>query len=108
NAAAFSTDAGLVVIDTSSPVLCDKVHESLRGWRSDRLDTALFTHGHIDHCFGVELYEADAEAHGWAPPRVVAHEAIAARFERYVETAGYNGIINQRQFQLAPPPWPTT
>jgi alkyl sulfatase BDS1-like metallo-beta-lactamase superfamily hydrolase len=108
NAAAFGTDAGLVVVDTSSPFLCAKVHESLRAWNRDRLDTAVFTHGHIDHCFGVELYEAEAEEHGWAPPRVVAHEAITARFERYVETAGYNGIINQRQFRLAQPHWPTT
>jgi alkyl sulfatase BDS1-like metallo-beta-lactamase superfamily hydrolase len=108
NASAFATDAGLVVVDTSSPFLSAKVHEALRGWNRDRLDTAVFTHGHIDHCFGVELYEAEAEEHGWAPPRVVAHEAITARFERYVETAGYNGIINQRQFQLAQPYWPTT
>jgi glyoxylase-like metal-dependent hydrolase (beta-lactamase superfamily II) len=107
NAAAFGTDAGLVVVDTSSPFLSGKVHEALRGWSSDRLDTAVFTHGHIDHCFGVERYEAEAAEHGWEPPRVVAHEAIAARFERYVETAGYNGIINQRQFRLAQPFWPT-
>jgi glyoxylase-like metal-dependent hydrolase (beta-lactamase superfamily II) len=107
NAAAFGTDAGLVVVDTSSPFLSGKVHEALRGWNRDRLDTAVFTHGHIDHCFGVERYEAEAEEHGWQPPRVVAHEAITARFERYVETAGYNGIINQRQFRLAQPFWPT-
>ncbi len=108
NSAAFGTDAGLVVVDTSSPFLSGKVHEALRGWSPDRLDTAVFTHGHIDHCFGVERYEAEAEEHGWQPPRVVAHEAIAARFERYVETAGYNGIINQRQFQLPAPYWPTS
>jgi alkyl sulfatase BDS1-like metallo-beta-lactamase superfamily hydrolase len=107
NAAAFGTDAGLVVVDTSSPFLSGKVHEAVRGWNRDRLDTAVFTHGHIDHCFGVERYEAEAEEHGWQPPRVVAHEAITARFERYVETAGYNGIINQRQFRLAQPFWPT-
>ena len=92
NAAAFDTDDGLVVVDTSSPFLCGKVHEALRGWSADRLDTAVFTHGHIDHCFGVELYEAEAQrATAGQPPRVVAHEAIAARFDRYVETAGYNG-----------------
>jgi alkyl sulfatase BDS1-like metallo-beta-lactamase superfamily hydrolase len=107
NAAAFHTDAGLVVVDTSSPFLCGQVHQALRGWRPDRLDTAVFTHGHIDHCFGVDLYEAEAVEHGWAPPRVVAHEAITARFERYVETAGYNGIINQRQFRTREPFWPT-
>ena len=107
NAAAFSTDAGLLVVDTSSPFLCEKVHDALRTWSPDRLDTAVFTHGHIDHCFGVELYEADAAQNGSAAPRVIAHEAITARFARYVETAGYNGIINQRQFRTAKPFWPT-
>jgi alkyl sulfatase BDS1-like metallo-beta-lactamase superfamily hydrolase len=107
NASAFHTDDGLVVVDTSSPFLCGKVHESLRTWNRDRLDTAVFTHGHIDHCFGVELYEAEAVEKGWAAPRVVAHEAITDRFARYVETAGYNGIINQRQFRTPQPFWPT-
>src|SRR5690606_38487798 len=35
------------------------------------------------------------------------HEAITARFDRYRETAGYNGTINQRQFQLDAPLFPT-
>ena len=107
NAAAFRTDDGLVMVDTSSPFLCGRVHEAVRSWSTERLDTAVFTHGHIDHCFGVELYEAEADENGWVAPRVVAHEAITARFERYIETAGYNGIINQRQFRTAEPFWPT-
>ncbi len=107
NVAALATDDGLVLADTSSWFAAEAVHTSLRGWRNVRLDTAVFTHGHVDHCFGVERYEEDARRNGWRPPRVVAHEAIRARFDRYVETAGYNGIINQRQFQLPRPMFPT-
>jgi alkyl sulfatase BDS1-like metallo-beta-lactamase superfamily hydrolase len=107
NAAAFRTGDGMVIVDTSSPFLCGRVRDSLRTWTADRLDTAVFTHGHIDHCFGVDLYEAEAAERGWAPPRVVAHEKITDRFARYVETAGYNGIINQRQFRTPEPFWPT-
>jgi len=107
NVAAFGTDAGLVLVDTSSPFHAGTVHRALRTWSGARLDTAVFTHGHVDHCFGVERYEADAADHGWEPPRVVAHEAITARFDRYRMTAGYNGIINQRQFQLRAPHFPT-
>jgi len=33
-----------------------------------------------------------------ARPRVVGHRAIAARFDRYKRTAGYNNVINSRQF----------
>jgi alkyl sulfatase BDS1-like metallo-beta-lactamase superfamily hydrolase len=107
NVAALLTDTGLVLADTSSWFAAPAVHTALRAWRDERLDTAVFTHGHVDHCFGVDLYEADAAERGWAPPRVVAHEAITDRFARYVETAGYNGVINQRQFQLPRPTFPT-
>ena len=107
NVAALSTADGLVLADTSSWFACKQVHASLRTWSDQRVDTAVFTHGHTDHCFGVDLYEEEARTNGWSAPRVVAHEAITARFDRYVETRGYNGIINQRQFQLPKPMFPT-
>jgi glyoxylase-like metal-dependent hydrolase (beta-lactamase superfamily II) len=69
--------------------------------------TAAYTHGHIDHVFGIASYEEEAASKGWAPPHVVAHELLPGRFERYVMTAGYNGVINQRQFQFPKPYWPT-
>ncbi|MGZ4712838.1 MAG: alkyl sulfatase dimerization domain-containing protein [Acidimicrobiia bacterium] len=107
NVAALATPDGLVLADTSSWFAAPRVHASLRAWRDVRLDTAVFTHGHVDHCFGVELYEERARTEGWRAPRVVAHEAITARFDRYRDTAGYNGVINQRQFQLPRPTFPT-
>jgi alkyl sulfatase BDS1-like metallo-beta-lactamase superfamily hydrolase len=39
-------------------------------------------------------------------PRVVAHEAMPDRFDRYILTAGYNEIINQRQFAAPNLRWP--
>ena len=44
------------------------VHETIRTVVGPRLDTAIFTHGHIDHVFGVDLYEEEARTNGWAPP----------------------------------------
>ncbi|HNE38114.1 MAG TPA: alkyl sulfatase dimerization domain-containing protein, partial [Microthrixaceae bacterium] len=38
---------------------------------------------------------------------VVAHERVVDRFDRYRMTAGYNGVINQRQFRLPEPWFPT-
>jgi alkyl sulfatase BDS1-like metallo-beta-lactamase superfamily hydrolase len=107
NVSALSTADGLVLVDTGSMFLARRVHATLRTWTDRPVHTAVFTHGHIDHVFGVDLYEADARAAGAPPPRVVAHEAITARFDRYRETAGYNAIINQRQFQTARFEWPT-
>ena len=73
NVAAFSTPEGMLLVDTSSPFLAGRVHDVLREWRANPLHTAVFTHGHIDHVFGVERYESDARDGGAPPPRVVAH-----------------------------------
>jgi alkyl sulfatase BDS1-like metallo-beta-lactamase superfamily hydrolase len=106
NSAAVDTDAGLVVVDTSGVFHARAVHETLRRWSTSRLDTAIFTHGHIDHVFGVELYEEEARTNGWTPPRVIAHELVPERFDRYQLTAGYNAVINQRQFKSPRLRWP--
>jgi len=107
NSAAVDTPEGLFVVDTSGVFHARAVHDTLRRWSSSPLHTAVFTHGHIDHVFGVELYEEEARTNGWRAPRVVAHEAIGARFERYRMTAGYNAVINQRQFKAPGLRWPT-
>jgi len=101
NATAFDTDEGLVLVDTGSFLLAGQVHQSVRAFTKRPLHTAVYTHGHVDHCFGVELYEQEMDAHA----RVVAHERVPARFERYRLTSGYNACINARQFQ-SPPRWP--
>jgi len=106
NASVFATDDGLVVIDTGSAPLAGLVHDRVRAWSSAPLHTAVFTHGHIDHVFGVDLYEADATAMGASRPRVLAHEGVPRRFDRYRLTAGYNEIVNQRQFRLPNLRWP--
>jgi alkyl sulfatase BDS1-like metallo-beta-lactamase superfamily hydrolase len=106
NSSAVDTDDGLVIVDTSGVFHAKQVHETLRRWTASRLHTAVFTHGHIDHVFGVELYEEEAVANGWPKPRVVAHELVPDRFHRYRLTAGYNGVINQRQFRLPQLRWP--
>jgi len=106
NVAALATDDGLTLVDTGSPPFAQHVHATLRRWNSTRLDTAVFSHGHIDHVFGVAPFEEEARERGWVAPRVVAHERMPARFDRYVLTAGYNEVINQRQFGLPDLRWP--
>ncbi len=107
NVSAFATDEGLLLVDTGNQLFADANHERIRGWNQDRLHTVVFTHGHIDHVLGLGPFEREADDKGWAPPHVVAHEAVPKRFERYLLTAGYNGVINQRQFQFPKPYWPT-
>ena len=107
NICAFATDDGLLLVDTGNQVMAASNHERIRGWNADRLGTVVYTHGHIDHVFGMAPFEEEAATKGWEPPHVVAHELVPPRFERYVLTAGYNGVINQRQFQFPRPYWPT-
>ncbi|MFN2543967.1 MAG: alkyl sulfatase dimerization domain-containing protein [Actinomycetota bacterium] len=101
NVSAFATDAGLVLIDTGSAFMAGNIHQAVRGWTQDPLHTAVYSHGHIDHVFGVRRFEDEGPR-----ARVVAHEAMPARFDRYVLTNGYNSIINERQFGLPNVPWP--
>jgi alkyl sulfatase BDS1-like metallo-beta-lactamase superfamily hydrolase len=106
NVSAFTTDDGLVLVDTGSAPLAQHVHTTLRRWDASALHTAVYSHGHIDHVFGVPVFEQEASSNGWPAPVVVAHEALPARFDRYILTAGYNEVINQRQFQLPDLRWP--
>lgn len=96
NVTAFRTDAGLVLVDTGSFVLAEPTRVLLRTKAADPVDTAIWTHGHVDHCFGVDLYEREPTGR---PIRVIAHEAVPRRFERYALTRGWNHAINRRQFQ---------
>jgi alkyl sulfatase BDS1-like metallo-beta-lactamase superfamily hydrolase len=107
NVSALRTSDGLVLFDSGSTMLSEQVHTQLRSWSADPVHTIVFTHGHIDHVFGVERYDADNAAAGAPPVRVVAHEALPARFDRYRRTAGYNGTINARQFSSPGLRWPT-
>ena len=107
NVTALASDDGLVMVDTGSALTAAHVHEQIRRWTSQPLSTAVFSHGHIDHVFGVGLFEEEARTHDWPAPRVVAHEHVPARFDRYVLTAGYNQVINRRQFAVRDLVWPT-
>jgi alkyl sulfatase BDS1-like metallo-beta-lactamase superfamily hydrolase len=108
NVSAFATGDGLVLVDTGSLPLASVVHDDIRRWSSSRLHTAVYSHGHIDHVFGVPVWEKEAEEQGWAAPQVIAHHALPARFDRYIFTAGYNTIINRRQFGFQDLNWPTS
>jgi glyoxylase-like metal-dependent hydrolase (beta-lactamase superfamily II) len=107
NVSVFGTDDGLVLVDTGSSFFAEQIHSSVREWSPSRLNSAVFSHGHIDHVFGVKRFEQESTENRWPAPVVVAHEAMPARFDRYIATAGYNGLINQRQFNLAGLAWPT-
>jgi alkyl sulfatase BDS1-like metallo-beta-lactamase superfamily hydrolase len=107
NVTAIAGERGLLLVDTGSAQLGAQVHGCVRAWSSAPVENAVFTHGHIDHVLGIEHFDAEAAREGRPLPRVIAHHAILARFDRYRATAGYNSCINSRQFSM-PVTWPAT
>lgn len=101
NVVAVATGEGLVLVDTGSPLTAPIVHQQVRAWSTAPAHTAVYTHGHVDHAMGTAAFEAEG------PLRVVAHEAVKERFDRYRLTAGWNTAINVRQFRIPGLRWPT-
>ncbi|MBD3649042.1 MAG: MBL fold metallo-hydrolase [Pseudomonadales bacterium] len=108
NVTGVRTDDGLVMVDTGSytPNQHMRCFNGIREHFSDLLHTAIYTHGHVDHAYGLPPYLEEIKTHGANYPRIVGHENVAPRMDRYVETAGYNNIINERQFGVKMH-WPT-
>jgi len=100
------TGRGLILIDTANYAARDRTFASVRAVDPAPLHAAIYTHGHADHAFGLPPFLAEASAKGWPRPRIVGHRSVAGRFDRYRATAGYNGLINARQFSI-PVSWPT-
>ena len=89
---------GLIAFDSSGAASGRAVVESIRHWSDEPVHTIVYTHGHADHVGGSRAFAASAEARREPAPRVLGHARIEDRFDRYEYTAGYNRIINMRQF----------
>src|SRR5579864_6834172 len=106
NVTAIKTDDGLVLVDTGAYFNAAQTVSLVRSYSPARVNSAIYTHGHVDHACGMPAFVDDAQQHKWSRPRVVGHRATASRFDRYKRTAGYNTVINTRQFSRAAA-WPT-
>jgi alkyl sulfatase BDS1-like metallo-beta-lactamase superfamily hydrolase len=98
NVTAVDTDEGLLLVDTGGYPFGAAVVGMVRGWSTRAVSTAVYTHGHLDHVFGIQSFDAEADGKGRPRPRVIAHRDLPARFDRYRITGGYNSCINSRQF----------
>jgi alkyl sulfatase BDS1-like metallo-beta-lactamase superfamily hydrolase len=92
------TDEGLVLFDASGAGTGAEVVDAVRRWSHEPVHTLVYTHGHLDHVGGSGAVLADAARRGHPAPRVVAHQNVPGRLARYRATAGYNMLINTRQF----------
>jgi glyoxylase-like metal-dependent hydrolase (beta-lactamase superfamily II) len=90
----FETDDGLVMVDTGLRNFSQHMAKELRNYTSAPVHTVIYTHGHVDHAFGLDAFLLE----GQQPPRVIAHRAIQGRFLRYSRTPKLQRTINARQF----------
>src|ERR1700732_3823929 len=81
NFTAVKTEDGLVLIDTGAHHNQGETVAMVRRWWPERINTAFYTHGHVDHAAGMAAFAAEAQQNRRARPRVVGHRAVAARFD---------------------------
>lgn len=101
NSYALRTPAGLLLVDPGFEHNSKSVFQAVRAWSDAPLHTAVYTHGHADHAFGLSEFLDAGER-----PQIIAQENCLRRFHRYRLTHGWNARINQRQFSLPRPLFP--
>ncbi|XHU09249.1 MBL fold metallo-hydrolase [Amycolatopsis sp. WGS_07] len=91
---AFATGEGLVLIDSGTRLFAPEMARLIRGRTDLPVHTAVYTHGHVDHAFGLSAFLHE----GQPLPRIIGQAAMADRFTRYERTPQHNATINSRQF----------
>jgi glyoxylase-like metal-dependent hydrolase (beta-lactamase superfamily II) len=95
NLTAFETSQGLLLVDTGMVAAGPRVYQEIRSRTQAPLHTVVYTHGHLDHAFGLAPWLEAGER-----PRVIAHENVVRRFHTYMKTAPMNIHVNRVQFGI--------
>jgi glyoxylase-like metal-dependent hydrolase (beta-lactamase superfamily II) len=95
NLAVFETSGGLLMVDSGTKEAAPAVYEEIRKQTRAPLHTVVYTHGHLDHAFGLKSWLEAGEK-----PRVIAQENMIARFNTYRKTGRMNAHINEVQFGI--------
>ncbi|MEO9968570.1 MAG: alkyl sulfatase dimerization domain-containing protein [Hyphomonadaceae bacterium] len=98
NAAFFETSEGVVVVDTGMAAAGPVLIEHIREVTDAPIAAIIITHGHVDHLTGLWAFEAAGEL----PARIIGHENIPARIERYGELRGSIAKYMSQPFDEVP------
>jgi alkyl sulfatase BDS1-like metallo-beta-lactamase superfamily hydrolase len=99
---ALRTSAGLVCFDASGAHTGEAVVRAMRSWSTEPVSHLVYTHGHADHVGGSVAFALDAKQASRPLPRVIGHDNLPARLDRYELTNDWNLLINARQFGGVP------
>ncbi|MCX4844515.1 alkyl sulfatase dimerization domain-containing protein [Streptomyces sp. NBC_00893] len=102
NAALFETDEGLLLVDAGCAGDGPALLRAVREVSEQPLHTVVFTHGHVDHAFGLWAFLDAGER-----PRVVGHQNLLDHYARYSRTAGLNAAVNGQQPGANGRSWPS-
>jgi len=101
---AFAYGGGeMLAADTSSAQMGALAVKAIREVTGEPFAFLIYTHGHGDHAFGTEAFINDNLSRGYPRPKIWAHEDVAARFQRYRRTRGWQSHINRLQFGTRSP-----
>lgn len=95
NIIAFETSEGLLLVDTGMAEAGEAIYQEIRKQTDAPLHTVVFTHGHLDHAFGLRPWLEAGDT-----PRIIAHENVVERFRTYMKTGPMNSHINCVQFGI--------
>lgn len=106
NVNVLETKDGLILIDTGGFTTRSLIFKTVRRISAGPIHTAIYTHGHTDHAFGMPPFLNEAADKNLPRTNIIAHKNVVPRFDRYRRTRGYNGRINARQFSFPGLLWP--
>lgn len=87
------TSDGVVLIDPGMYRICTMIKEEIGRETDQQVRYLIYTHGHADHIGGAAAFVE-------GNPKVIAHENVIPRLERYRRTADYIRRINSIQFHF--------
>ena len=95
------TEEGVVFVDVPLGNRAgQRVVEAIRKRTQAPIHTIIYTHGHMDHTWGVAPLLSDAQERGHPKPIIIAHELVPKRFDRYQRLHGQHEYINRIQFAI--------
>lgn len=95
------TEEGVVFVDVPLGNRAgQRVVEAIRKRTQVPIHTIIYTHGHLDHTWGVAPLLSDAQERGHPKPIIIAQELVPKRFDRYQRLRGQHVHINRIQFAI--------
>ncbi|HEX3888735.1 MAG TPA: alkyl sulfatase dimerization domain-containing protein [Phenylobacterium sp.] len=98
NSLAMTTDAGVVVLDSSSRRHTPGMLEMLRERTDAPVHAIVYSHGHNGYNAAVDLWDEHNRSRGEPLARRIAHRNVPPRYARYRETAELQARLSSMQF----------